>query len=162
MLLTVFRCLSLRQLDYDITRSNICQQQFFKIKEKNKDLSIINTAIFIFNLTHYSRMPWHSCCEMRVMQSMTYFFCASLQSCRKLYQMGDWLPPLILICSSPPKEVGVISHLIWLQLSFFFSAKYESENQSNQWSTIKHLITDCHWEIHCPCTYPFTKRRLFK
>ena len=52
MLLTVFRCLSLRQLDYNITRSNICQQQFFKIKEKNKDLSIINTAIFIFNLTH--------------------------------------------------------------------------------------------------------------
>ena len=28
-------------------------------------------------------------CEMRVMQSMTYFFCASLQSCRRLYQMLD-------------------------------------------------------------------------
>ena len=25
----------------------------------------------------YSRMPRHSCCEIRVMQSMTYFFCAS-------------------------------------------------------------------------------------
>ena len=36
-----------------------------------------------------SRMPLHSCCEMRVMQCMTYFFCASLQSCRRLYQMGD-------------------------------------------------------------------------
>ena len=36
-----------------------------------------------------SRMPRHSCCEMRVMQCMTYFFCASLQSCRRLYQMGD-------------------------------------------------------------------------
>ena len=35
-----------------------------------------------------SRMPRHSCCEMRVMQCMTYFFCASLQSCRRLYQMG--------------------------------------------------------------------------
>ena len=29
--------------------------------------------------------------------------------------MGDWLPPLILICFSPPEEVGVISHLIYLQ-----------------------------------------------
>ena len=36
-------------------------------------------------------MPRHSYCEMRVMQCMTYFFCASLQSCRRLYQMGDWL-----------------------------------------------------------------------
>ena len=60
-----------------------------------------------------SRMPLHSCCEMRVMQCMTYFFCASLQSCRRLYQMEDWLPPLILICYSPPAEVGVISHLIF-------------------------------------------------
>ena len=25
----------------------------------------------------YSRMPKHSCCEIRIMQSMTYFFCAS-------------------------------------------------------------------------------------
>ena len=47
-----------------------------------------------------SRMPRHSCCEMHVIQCMTHFFCASLQSCRKLYQMGDWLPPLILICCS--------------------------------------------------------------
>ena len=38
---------------------------------------------------YHSRMPRHSCCEMRVMQCMTYFFCASLQSCRRLYQMGD-------------------------------------------------------------------------
>ena len=27
--------------------------------------------------------------------------------------MGDWLPPLILACFSPPIEVGVISHLIY-------------------------------------------------
>jgi len=40
-------------------------------------------------LLYNSRMPLHSCCEMRVMQCMTYFFCASLQSCRRLYQMGD-------------------------------------------------------------------------
>ena len=39
-----------------------------------------------------SRMPRHSCCEMRVMQCMTYFFCTSLQFCtpfrsaQKLYQ----------------------------------------------------------------------------
>ena len=26
---------------------------------------------------------------------------------------GDWLPPLILACFSPPIEVGVISHLIY-------------------------------------------------
>ena len=25
----------------------------------------------------YSRMPRHFCCEIRVMQSMTYFFCTS-------------------------------------------------------------------------------------
>ena len=31
----------------------------------------------------------------------------------ELYQMGDWLPPLILACFSPPIEVGVISHLIY-------------------------------------------------
>ena len=37
-------------------------------------------------------MPRHSCCEMRVMQCMTYFFCASLQSCRRLYQMGGLTP----------------------------------------------------------------------
>ena len=46
----------------------------------------------IFRMRDNSRMPRHSCCEMRVMQCMTYFFCASLQSCRRLYQMGDWLP----------------------------------------------------------------------
>ena len=39
-----------------------------------------------------SRTPLHSCCEMRVMQCMTYFFCTSLQFCtpfrsaQKLYQ----------------------------------------------------------------------------
>ena len=39
-----------------------------------------------------SRMPRHSCCEMRVIQCMTYFFCTSLQFCtlfrsaQKLYQ----------------------------------------------------------------------------
>ena len=34
---------------------------------------------------------------------MTYFYCAPLQSCRRLYQLGgDWLPPLILACFSPP------------------------------------------------------------
>ena len=29
---------------------------------------------------------------------MTYFSCAPLQSCRGLYQLGDWLPPLIPAC----------------------------------------------------------------
>ena len=28
---------------------------------------------------------------------------------------GDWLTPLILACFSPPIEVGVISHLIYLK-----------------------------------------------
>ena len=31
---------------------------------------------------------------------------------RRLYQMGDWIPPLIQACCSPPAEAGVISHLI--------------------------------------------------
>ena len=30
--------------------------------------------------------------------------------------MGDWLPPLILACFSPPIEVGVIPHLIYSDL----------------------------------------------
>ena len=30
-----------------------------------------------------------------------------------VYQMGDWLPPLILACFSPPIELGVISHMIY-------------------------------------------------
>ena len=33
---------------------------------------------------------------------MTYCYCAPLQSCRRLYQLGDWLPPLISACFSPP------------------------------------------------------------
>ena len=33
---------------------------------------------------------------------------------RRLYQMGDWIPPLIQVCCSPPTEVGVISHLIYI------------------------------------------------
>ena len=33
---------------------------------------------------------------------MTYFSCAPLQSCRRLYQLGDWLPPLIPACFSSP------------------------------------------------------------
>ena len=68
---------------------------------------------YVLQIIISSRMPRHSCCEMRVMQCMTYFFCASLQSCRRLYQMGDWLPLLILIYCSQPTEVGVVSHLIW-------------------------------------------------
>ena len=48
------------------------------------------------------------------MQSMTYFFCASLSNPAGGYiRWGTRLPPLILICSSPPEEVGVISHLIY-------------------------------------------------
>mgnify|MGYP005895071577 CR=1 FL=1 len=43
---------------------------------------------------------------------MTYFYCAPLQSCRRLYQLGDWLPPLIPACFSPPIEVEVISQPI--------------------------------------------------
>ena len=33
---------------------------------------------------------------------------------RRLYQMGDWIPPLIQACCSPPAEAGVISHLIYI------------------------------------------------
>ena len=41
------------------------------------------------------------CCEMHFMQCITYFFCTSLQFCRRLYQRGI-NSPLILICCSPP------------------------------------------------------------
>ena len=78
----------------------------------------------------YSRMPRHSCCEVRVMQLHDILLLrtsASLHSvsvgakplstgqcapCRRLYQLGDWLPPLIPACFSPPIELGVISQLI--------------------------------------------------
>ena len=79
-----------------------------------------------------SRMPRHSCCEMRVMQCMTYFFCASLQVYTSFRSAQNHCPPdnvrpaggyirwgidspLILIYCSPPTEVGVISHLIYVR-----------------------------------------------
>ena len=81
-----------------------------------------------------SRMPRHSCCEVRIMQLHDILLLrtsASLHSvsvgakplstgqcapCRRLYQLGDWLPPLIPACFSPPIEVGVISQLIFMNL----------------------------------------------
>ena len=41
----------------------------------------------------YSRMPQHSCCEMRVMQCMTYFFCASLQVYTSFRSAQNHCPP---------------------------------------------------------------------
>ena len=39
--------------------------------------------------------------------------------------MGDWLPPLILACFSPPIEVGVISHLIYYVLNIVLILDFE-------------------------------------
>ncbi|RHV68477.1 hypothetical protein DXB15_10525 [Roseburia sp. OM02-15] len=39
--------------------------------------------------------------------------------------MGDWLPPLILACFSPPIEVGVISHLIYCRKLTQIFIKFE-------------------------------------
>ncbi len=38
---------------------------------------------------------------------------------------GDWLPPLILACFSPPIEVGVISHLIYCRKLTQIFIKFE-------------------------------------
>ena len=76
-------------------------------------------------------MPRHSCCEVRVMQLHDILLLRTSESlhsvsvgakplstgqcapCRRLYQLGDGLPPLIPACFSPPIEMGVISQLIY-------------------------------------------------
>ena len=91
-----------------------------------------NSLLFLFFIV-LSRMPRHSCCEVRVMQLHDILLLrtsVSLHSvsvgakplstgqcapCRRLYQLGDWLPPLIPACFfSPPIEVEDISQLIYL------------------------------------------------
>ena len=46
-----------------------------------------------FFIVFLSRMPLHSCCEMRVMQCMTYFFCASLQVYTPFRSAQNHCPP---------------------------------------------------------------------
>ena len=82
-----------------------------------------------------SRMPRHSCCEMRVMQCMTYFFCASLQSCRRLYQMGGLTPTtdtdLLLATyrsgSHFTSDIFIVSVFLFRHL--FRVSRYEKRNQ---------------------------------
>ena len=52
-------------------------------------------AIHLVKIIHKSnsRMPRHSCCEMRVMQCMTYFFCASLQVYTPFRSAQNHCPP---------------------------------------------------------------------
>jgi len=53
------------------------------------------SVLFASETFFYKNYNCYDCCQKNnhewksVMQCMTYFFCASLQSCRRLYQMGD-------------------------------------------------------------------------
>ena len=81
----------------------------------------------------YSRMPRHSCCEVRVMQLHVILLLrtsASLHSvsvgakplstgqcapCRRLYQLGDWLPPLHL-----PSDISFPSRIVNIVFIIYF------------------------------------------
>ena len=56
-----------------------------------------------------SSTPWRTCCEVRVMLCMTFFFCAPLQSARGFILEGDWTPTKMNLFYAPPIEVGVLS-----------------------------------------------------
>ena len=64
-----------------------------------------------FISTNYinSSTPWRTCCEVRVMLCMTFFFCAPLQSAGGFILEGDWTPTKMNLFYSPPIEVGVLS-----------------------------------------------------
>ena len=66
----------------------------------------INSSICQLNT---SSTPWRTCCEVRVMLCMTFFFCAPLQSAGGFILEGDWTPTKTNLYYSPPIEVGVSS-----------------------------------------------------
>ncbi len=76
---------------------------------KNK---IVKSFISYFNyifIHQDSSTPWRTCCEVRVMLCMTFFFCAPLQSAGGFILEGDWTPTKTNLYYSPPIEVGVSS-----------------------------------------------------
>ena len=60
-----------------------------------------------------SRMPRHSCCEVRVMQLHDILLLRTSAILPEAISAGGLTPPLIQACFSPPIEVGVISQLIY-------------------------------------------------
>ena len=61
-----------------------------------------------------SRMPRHSCCEVRVMQLHDILLLRISAILSEAISAGGLPPPLIQACFSPPIEVGVISQLIYI------------------------------------------------
>ena len=61
-----------------------------------------------------SRMPRHSCCEVRVMQLHDILLLRPSAILPEAISAGGLTPPLIQACFSPPIEVGVISQLIYI------------------------------------------------
>ena len=74
-----------------------------------------------------SSTPWRTCCEVRVMLCMTFFFCAPLQSAGSFILEGDWTPTKTNLYYSPPIEVGVLSpfkikiRFIPINITMFFA-----------------------------------------
>ena len=61
-----------------------------------------------------SRMPRHSCCEVRIMQLHDILLLRTSAILPEAISAGGLTPPLIQACFSPPIEVGVISQLIYI------------------------------------------------
>ena len=60
-----------------------------------------------------SRMPRHSCCEVRVMQLHDILLLRTSAILPEAISAGGLTPPLIQAYFSPPIEVGAISQLIY-------------------------------------------------
>ena len=61
-----------------------------------------------------SRMPRHSCCEVRVMQLHDILLLHTSAILPEAISAGGLTPPLIQACFSSSIEVGVISQLIYI------------------------------------------------
>ena len=61
-----------------------------------------------------SRMPRHSCCEVRVMQLHDILLLYTSAIMPEAISARGLTPLLIQACFSPPIEVGVISQLIYI------------------------------------------------
>ena len=84
------------------TKAKMMKKQL--VSEYTDEIKIVICAFFQNSIT-----PWRTCCEVRVMLCMTFFFCAPLQSAGGFILEGDWTPTKTNLYYSPPIEVGVSS-----------------------------------------------------